>query len=92
MSDQDASLEYHGTCLALFRTHQQSSSDATREAKTGLEALAHLYFLRHSFDTCDVFLCNFLILVANIAIESLNGSMSDAATADVFRSTLFLCA
>ncbi|KAF2633948.1 hypothetical protein BU25DRAFT_417073 [Macroventuria anomochaeta] len=32
-------LEYHGTCLALFRTHQQNSCDAVAQAKIGLETL-----------------------------------------------------
>jgi hypothetical protein len=66
------------------------------QAKIGLETLVRLYFLRHSFDTCDVSLCNFLMYVANIAVEALNNARTEVgshtADADIFRSTLILCA
>lgn len=71
---------------------QQKSSDAITEAKVGLETLVRLYFLRHSFDTCDMFMCNFLLYVANIAIEVLSTIASDAPTVEAYRSTLVLCA
>lgn len=58
----------------------------------GLDALAHLYFIRYCFDSCEVVLYNFLMYVVNIIIEALNSPTSDAAIADVFRSTLILCA
>jgi hypothetical protein len=61
------------------------------QAKVGLETLARLYYLRHSFDACDVFLCNFLVFVANIAIEALNGAM-DGVSSNVLQSTIILCA
>jgi hypothetical protein len=71
---------------------QQKSSDAITEAKIGLETLVRLYFLRHSFETCDMFMCNFLLYVANIAIEALSTIPSDAPTAEAYGSTLVLCA
>jgi hypothetical protein len=87
-------------CIALFRAHQQTSGttnphDIATQAKIGLETLTRLYFLRHSFDTCDVFLCNFLAYLANIAIEALNNARTELGStsshADIFRSTLILC-
>lgn len=77
--------------MALLRAHEESSASLIREAKIGLETLTRLYFLRHNFDACDVFLCNFLTLVANIAIESLN-STTNSVPSDVSHSTIILCA
>ncbi|KAF2651946.1 hypothetical protein K491DRAFT_719359 [Lophiostoma macrostomum CBS 122681] len=89
-------LEYHGVILSLLRPHESTGAspllveDITR-AKMSLETLARLYYLRHSYDSCDVFICNFLIYVGNIAIESL-GRHSAVTAPDVLRSTLILCA
>jgi hypothetical protein len=60
-------------------------------SEVGLETLALLYYLRHGFDACDVFRCNFLVLEANIAIEALNGAV-DGVSSNVLQSTIILCA
>lgn len=100
MAESFFSLEYHGVTLALFRPYEAIESfsharETTTQAKIGLETLIRLYFLRHSFESCNVFLCNFLVHVGNIAIESLGDIMpakSVPTTTNALRSTLILCA
>lgn len=96
----ELSLEYHGVKLALFQLYEVIDSykhirETIIQANIGLEILIRLYFLCHSFESFDVFLCSFLVNVGNIAIKSLGNILSASsvpATADVPRSTLIICA
>ena len=70
--------------------------DIISRAKIRLETLVRLYYLRHSFESCDTFMVYFLMLLGNLTLEDLatDAKTKDSALADpqAFRSTLILCA
>jgi hypothetical protein len=65
----------------------------TAEAAANLETVPRMYYTRHSFQVADVFLANFLTMVAKLMIEALKArtGLTKADHINSLRSTLLLC-
>ena len=104
------SAMYYGTLIALFQPLVDIEVDTTgtaveqpgvtptqllEQAKTRLETLIRLYYLRHSFELYDPRLMHWLVLLGNMAIGNINTIQEQDATAQTtiksLRSTVILC-
>lgn len=66
--------------MAIENESNQSSSsrldispeEIILQARIRLETLIRMYYLRHSFDTCDTLIVYFLVLLGNMTVEALS--------------------
>jgi hypothetical protein len=82
---------------SLVAKQSTAAQEIVADAKTRLETLVRPYYLRHGFESYDSFMMQFLILLGNSALESLQTSGAESDTTlgtsalDTLRSTLILC-
>ncbi|KAI1674091.1 Zn-C6 fungal-type DNA-binding domain protein [Pyrenophora tritici-repentis] len=81
---------------SAFAIFKQKFDRIASEARTSVETVLRLYYMRHSFEVHNTFSVWIQVFVGNLAVEALkyariDGS-GDSTMIDVHRSTLVLCA
>ncbi|KAJ4213866.1 hypothetical protein NW760_014979 [Fusarium oxysporum] len=100
-------LEYHSILVSLIQVQRNSMPIASSDHPTGftkrdydeigrpyvhIETLIRLYYLHHNIEVFDPYLVIHLLMLGNYVIEMLNKPAVPADDADLYRSTLILCA
>ena len=81
----------------LWAAARKTAAETLPHAVIQLETVMRLYYLRHSFEYCDIYMSYFLWTLANIVMEFLRGKQAIPAFKEVpdspehLWSTLVLC-
>lgn len=82
---------FSSTGINKTADRKEPLQEAISTALVRLETIARLYYLRHSYESCDTFLAFFLSNLGLSALEGLKFSTSDDERFKHLRSTIVLC-
>ena len=96
----DGSIQYYCLLISLFEPFvgydapdgEANAENIVSQAKGCLETLVRIYYLRHSFESYDPALSQFLSLLAFSVLEDVPHIERNSREYEVMRSTLVLCA